>query len=103
MANPLNSKAVRGWLKTIADHEYFPLLIEWVEAHNRLRGWEQPTEWLEMKANGYRAAYDDMLTSIRLMGDENYSPIQEDRPEEVIHDGFEQIAGLPDHVSDRFN
>ncbi len=102
MSNPLESASVKGWLVALGDHEYFPYLVQGMRMFNRMDGWDQSSEWMEMKANGYRTGFEEAINSLNTLVDENFK-LETQQPENQTEMEFDQDEALPDHVLDRFN
>lgn len=102
MSNPLDSKAVKGWFVELGEHPNFPLLLEGMRRFNRMSGWEQSSEWMEMKANGYRAGFEEAENALKCLVDADFVLTPEQSAEEVQEDDFMQDPLLADHAGSRF-
>ena len=99
MSNPLESNAVKSWLLELGRHPYFPVLVDALIESNRLDGWEQGSDWMEMKANGYRAGHGECILTLRALTTES-QPEPKDQQTPL---DFGQDDQLADHVTGRFD
>lgn len=101
MSNPIESNAVKAWLVGIGQHEYFPFLMDGIRMFNRMDGWDQTSEWMEMKANGYRCGFEEAIEGLKNLVDENFQLNSSNEETQTELDFFQDDA-LADHVSGRF-
>ena len=102
MSNALESQAVRSWLIGIGNHDYFPLLLEGLRIQSRMDGWAQSSEWMEMKANGFRCGFEECINAFKNLANEEYE-VRSTPTNTNTDTDFDQDMLLADHVADRFN
>lgn len=103
MSHPIDAKPVKAWLSGIGNHDFFPLLLEGIRLHNRMSGWEQTSEWMEMKANGYRAGFEEAVKTLENLVNESYIAVPTEPTDGADPiDPFAQHPEIADHVSSRF-
>ena len=66
-----------------------------------MEGWEQSSEWMEMKANGYRTGFSEAVAAIQALVDPDFA-VPEPAEDSRIEEDFMQDPDLADHAGSRF-